>query len=69
MLKKYMEKTQKSKALYERAKNFLPAGVSYGIRYFEPYPFYTARAEGSKLYDVDGNVYVDFWMGHGTVVG
>ncbi|MBS7621345.1 glutamate-1-semialdehyde 2,1-aminomutase, partial [Candidatus Bathyarchaeota archaeon] len=39
---------------------------SYGIRFFEPYPFYTARAKGSKLYDVDGNEYVDFWMGHGT---
>ncbi|MEM2466599.1 MAG: glutamate-1-semialdehyde 2,1-aminomutase [Candidatus Bathyarchaeia archaeon] len=66
MLEIYVTKTAKSKALYERAKNVLPAGVSYGIRFFEPYPFYTARAKGSKLYDVDGNEYVDFWMGHGT---
>jgi len=66
MLEIYVAKTAKSKALYERAKNVLPAGVSYGIRFFEPYPFYTARAKGSKLYDVDGNEYVDFWMGHGT---
>lgn len=60
----YMTKTPKSKKLYERAKRVLPAGVSYFLRYFEPYPFYTAKAKGSKLYDVDGNVYVDFWMGH-----
>ncbi|MEM3774244.1 MAG: glutamate-1-semialdehyde 2,1-aminomutase [Candidatus Bathyarchaeia archaeon] len=66
MLEIYVAKTAKSKALHERAKNVLPAGVSYGIRFFEPYPFYTARAKGSKLYDVDGNEYVDFWMGHGT---
>ncbi|MEM1552952.1 MAG: glutamate-1-semialdehyde 2,1-aminomutase [Candidatus Bathyarchaeia archaeon] len=66
MLEIYVAKTAKSKTLYERAKNVLPAGVSYGIRFFEPYPFYTARAKGSKLYDVDGNEYVDFWMGHGT---
>lgn len=66
MSEKYVAKTQKSKALYEWARNFLPAGVSYGIRYFEPYPFYTVKAEGSKLYDVDGNEYVDYWMGHGT---
>jgi glutamate-1-semialdehyde 2,1-aminomutase len=66
MLENYVSKTQKSMALYERAKKVLPAGVSYGIRFFEPYPFYTARARGSKLYDVDGNEYVDFWMGHGT---
>jgi glutamate-1-semialdehyde 2,1-aminomutase len=58
----------KSKALYERAKKVLPAGVSYGIRYYEPYPFYTARAQGSKLYDVDGNVYIDFWLGHTALI-
>ncbi len=66
MFEKYTAKTQKSKALYEQARNFLPAGVSYGIRYFKPYPFYTAKAKGSKLYDVDGNEYVDYWMGHGA---
>jgi glutamate-1-semialdehyde 2,1-aminomutase len=54
--------------LYERAKKVLPLGVSYGIRYFEPYPFYTARAKGSKLYDVDGNEYVDFWLGHTSLI-
>lgn len=68
MLENYFSKTSKSKALYERAKNFLPAGVSYAIRYFEPYPFYTAKAEGSKLYDVDGNEYIDFWLGHTALI-
>ena len=66
MSEKYIAKTQKSKALYEKAQIFLPAGVSYGIRYFKPYPFYTVKAKGSKLYDVDGNEYVDYWMGHGA---
>lgn len=68
MLANYISKTPKSKALYERAKNTLPAGVSYAIRYFEPYPFYTAKAKGSKLYDVDGNEYVDFWLGHTALI-
>ena len=68
MSKEYVSKTSKSKALYERAKKVLPAGVSYGIRYFEPYPFYTAKAKGSKLYDVDGNEYVDFWLGHTALI-
>ncbi|MBS7636199.1 glutamate-1-semialdehyde 2,1-aminomutase [Candidatus Bathyarchaeota archaeon] len=66
MLEDYVSKTQKSRALYERAKKVLPAGVSYGIRFFEPYPFYTARAKGSKLYDIDGNEYIDYWIGHGA---
>jgi len=46
----------------------LPAGVSYIIRYFEPYPFYTAKAAGSKLFDVDGNEYIDFWIGHFSLI-
>jgi glutamate-1-semialdehyde 2,1-aminomutase len=68
MFNEYISKTPKSKALYERAKKVLPAGVSYGIRFFEPYPFYTAKAKGSKLYDIDGNEYIDFWLGHTALI-
>ncbi len=64
----YVLRTPKSRASYDRAKKVLPSGVSYAIRYFEPYPFYTARASGSKLYDVDGNEYVDFWLGHTALI-
>ena len=64
----YLSKTPKSRKLYERAKRVLPAGVSYYLRYVDPYPFYTARAKGSKLYDVDGNEYVDFWIGHYALI-
>jgi glutamate-1-semialdehyde 2,1-aminomutase len=62
----YEKKRPKSKRLYARAKKVLPAGVSYFIRYFEPYPFYVSHAKGSKIHDIDGNTYIDFWMGHYT---
>jgi len=68
MSEEYVLRTPKSKSLYERAKKVLPAGVSYGIRHFEPYPFYTSKAKGSKLYDVDGNEYIDFWLGHTALI-
>jgi len=68
MFDSYIPRTRKSNELHERAKKFLPAGVSYAIRHFEPYPFYTAKAKGSKLYDVDGNEYVDFWLGHTALI-
>ena len=68
MTKEYVSRTSKSKDLYERAKKVLPGGVSYAIRYFEPYPFYTAKARGSRLYDVDGNEYIDFWLGHTALI-
>lgn len=64
----YLSKTPKSRRLYERAKRVLPAGVSYFLRYVAPYPFYTARARGGKLYDVDGNEYIDFWTGHYSLI-
>jgi len=66
--RRYLSKTARSKKLYERAKRVLPAGISYFIRYMEPYPFYTARARGSRLYDVDGNEYIDFWIGHYALI-
>ncbi len=59
-------RTPRSKQLYERAKRVMPAGVSYFIRHFEPYPLYINWAKGSKIKDVDGNTYIDFWMGHYT---
>jgi glutamate-1-semialdehyde 2,1-aminomutase len=68
MADSYASNTRKSKDLYEKAKELLPAGVSYAIRHFEPYPFFTAKAKGSKLYDVDGNEYVDFWLGHTALI-
>ena len=68
MLNHYVSRTQRSKSVFERAKKSLPSGVSYSIRYFAPYPFYTVKAEGSKLYDIDGNEYVDFWLGHTALI-
>ena len=68
MLNRYASEAPKSRRLYERACRVLPAGVSYIIRYFEPYPFYTMKAKGSKLFDVDGNEYIDFWMGHCSLI-
>ena len=68
MLNRYVSKTPKSQQLYRKAEKVLPAGVSYFLRYIEPYPFYTAKAKGSKLIDVDGNEYIDFWLGHTALI-
>ncbi|UCH57135.1 MAG: aspartate aminotransferase family protein [Candidatus Bathyarchaeota archaeon] len=67
-MRSYEDKTQRSKTLFARAKKVLPAGVSYSIRDVIPYPFYVTCARGAKLTDVDGNVYTDYWMGHGVLL-
>ena len=57
-----------SRAWFERAQQVLPGGVSYAIRDLAPYPFYVTRAAGSRLYDVDGREYTDYWCGHGALI-
>jgi len=55
---------QISQGLSERAEKVLVDGgnsASRGPRVFKPYPPYIARAEGCRLYDVDGESYID-WM-------
>ncbi len=64
----HWEDLRESRKLYEEARKYLPGGVSYSLRYFTPHPIYVVRAKGSRVWDVDGNEYVDYWMGHGAVV-
>ena len=66
--------TEKSKKLYERAMKVIPGGASTAsetpLEGHKPYPLFIGRAEGSRLYDVDGNEYIDFMVALGpTLVG
>jgi len=60
--------TEKSRKLFEEAKKVLPGGVSSPVRAIKPYPFYTLRANGSKITDIDGNEYIDYVMGYGPLL-
>ena len=62
----YRQKTPLSEALFKRAREVMPGGISHSIHYFPPYPFFVKYAKGSKVWDVDGNEIVDLWMGHYT---
>ena len=46
----------------------MPGGVNSPVRAFQPYPFFTERAKGSRLFDVDGTEYVDYCLGYGPLV-
>jgi glutamate-1-semialdehyde 2,1-aminomutase len=58
----------KSGALYERARNVISGGITHDGRHLNPFPVYIDRALGSRKWDVDGNEYVDYWMGHGALI-
>ncbi|MBL6925247.1 MAG: aminotransferase class III-fold pyridoxal phosphate-dependent enzyme, partial [Acidimicrobiia bacterium] len=49
-----------SEALYERAKQVLPGGVSRNTVLRAPHPLYAAHATGCRITDVDGVERIDF---------
>jgi glutamate-1-semialdehyde 2,1-aminomutase len=58
----------KSKGLFNLAKKVIPSGISSPVRYFEPYPFYVKKSQGSSLWDEDGKKYTDFCNGYGALL-
>ena len=56
-------------ALYERTRKSLAGGVSSNVRYAStPVPLFFSRGEGARLYDVDGNVHIDYVLGNGPAI-
>ena len=64
-----MRSYAKSIALYERTRKALAGGVSSNVRYAStPVPLFFERGEGARLYDVDGNVHIDYVLGNGPAI-
>ena len=61
-------KLSKSKSLFDNAKRVIPSGVNSPVRFFEPYPFFVKKAKGSKIWDEDGNEYIDYCAGYGAML-
>ena len=66
-----MRNTQQSKAAFAEAKEYMPGGVNSPVRSFANVggnPLFIARGEGSKIYDIDGNEYIDYVGSWGPMV-
>ena len=61
------DRTPGSRALYERARRSMPLGVTSSFQAADPYPIYLERGQGPDVWDVDGNRYVDFHNGFGSM--
>lgn len=57
-----------SKKLFEEAKKIIPSGVNSPVRYFEPYPFFVKKSNGSKIWDADNHELIDFCNGYGALL-
>ena len=66
-----MLKLEKSLEAFEEAKSLMPGGVNSPVRSYRSVdcnPPFIARAEGDKIYDIDGNEYIDYVGSWGPMV-
>ncbi len=62
---------EKSEALYSKAKELFPGGVNSPVRAFKAVggsPLFIERGKGSKIYDADGQEYIDFCCSYGPLI-
>ncbi len=61
----------KSLNLYKKALELMPCGVNSPVRAFRAVgstPLFIKRAKGSKIYDVDGNEFIDYVLSWGPMI-
>lgn len=63
--RQFLKSHKRSKALFERAKKSLLAGVpmNWMVRWAGPYPVFVKEGHGTYVIDVDGNKYLDLCLG------
>ncbi|WP_408009833.1 aspartate aminotransferase family protein [Pseudalkalibacillus sp. A8] len=68
LLAQIRSNTKQSAESFERAKNVIPGGVTANIKDISPHPIFMEKGKGSKLYDVDGNEYIDYLLCYGSLI-
>ncbi len=66
-MRTYAERTVGSRLATERARKVMPAGVPSSFQSYDPWPVVVKHAAGCRMVDVDGNEYVDYDMGFGSL--
>lgn len=64
-------KTTESAQLFEKAKTYFPGGVNSPVRAFKSVggnPLFIERGKGSKIWDADGNQYIDYCCSWGPLI-
>ena len=64
----FVRRQPKSAALAARARNVLAGGVTSNWQITEPQPVWLSHGAGAKVYDADGNEYVDLHGGYGAAL-
>ena len=64
----YEKRTPKSAEAHKRALQRIPLGVASNYRAYDPYPIFVEKGAGSKLWDLDGNEYIDHNLCFGALM-
>ena len=64
----YQNRTPASGTCFRRASQSLAGGTSGNLRFFFPYPFYMSYGKGARLFDLDGNEYIDCFLCNGPLL-
>jgi len=64
----FRRRRPKSDAMWQEARRVIPRGVPSTFQDAAPQPLFVDRGKGSRIWDVDGNEYVDFHNGFGVMV-
>jgi glutamate-1-semialdehyde 2,1-aminomutase len=62
---------KKSQKLFKKAQELIPGGVNSPVRAFKAVggnPIFIQKAKGSKIYDIDGNEYIDYVLSWGPLI-
>jgi glutamate-1-semialdehyde 2,1-aminomutase len=54
--------------LFHESKKVLVGGVNSPVRAISPYPFFVSRGEGARLFDEEGNSYIDYCQAFGALM-
>tara|TARA_E500000331_G_scaffold218902_1_gene209831 strand:+ start:5342 stop:5641 length:300 start_codon:yes stop_codon:yes gene_type:complete len=68
MVALFQSKTKHAMARHKRARNLFLSGVVHDSRHMSPYPLYVELAKGSRKWGADGNEFIDFYGGHGSLL-
>ena len=64
-----MRRLDRSNAHFRRAVRRLPLGVSSNFRYWgDERTIYVRRGKGGRVWDIDGNEYIDYRLGYGPAI-
>ena len=64
----FSRRSPKSRSYHERASKVIPSGSNRAVLFYRPYPVYSKRAKGSRIWDVDGVERIDYCFNYSSLV-